>query len=777
MNDRIASAPGACDLDAVLERAPDAIFVADLAGHCLHVNLAASRLLGWSREELLGMSIADLIPPQERPRLLRSKEAMLGGSSSSSRWQLRRKDGSWADVEITANILPNGQWQAFVRDISERLAQQAEREALQEQAERDRARLAAVIEQLPAGVVLTEPGGHLTFNDQAQRLLGVALGPDDGTLQYAQRIFYPDGRAVPFDEMPSILALGGKVVGPIQLLIRRDDGREIAVLCSAAPVAGASGGTPSALLVFQDISESLRLQRAVRENERLLEAVFELMPTGVRIADAQGRIVRTNKAARELWRGAPDGPRHGEMKAWWVGTGERIVQADWPARRAVRGESTSKALVRMQCFDGSFKTVAKYAGPLRDEAGRITGAVVVDEDVTPLYEVQQKLRASEHLLQTVIDLMPVGVSIADRDGELVQINPAGEALWQGNGPPRAAPGAGKAWWVDTGEPIAAEEYGLARAALRGQTTRSELIRIQCADGSHKTARHWAAPIRSEQGEITGAVALNEDVTGLYRVQEQLRAAVREREHILAVVAHDLRNPLSTLTLRAAALEQRGRSLAGGEAVAAGAAAVREVAQGMAGLVNDLLAVSAARPGQSMLDTARVPPQDLVERAAEMALPQLRQAGLQLEVRIDGGLPPVQADLDRIQRVIGNLLDNARKFTDRGGRVLLHAEAAAGGVRFGVANTGTPLRADEAQDLFQPFWQAGREDRRGAGLGLSICRSIVEAHGGRIWAEAADGMRVNLLFLLPESVPVLAPTAGSPHAALGIPAGQEHAGAT
>ena len=84
----------------------------------------------------------------------------------------------------------------------------------------------------------------------------------------------------------------------------------------------------------------------------------------------------------------------------------------------------------------------------------------------------------------------------------------------------------KGWWVDSGKPIAPDEWGLARAVRKGETSRNELIRIQCFDGSYKTVMNFAAPIRSEAGEIVGAVALNEDITALQYTQEQLRRAVR-----------------------------------------------------------------------------------------------------------------------------------------------------------------------------------------------------------------------------------------------------------
>jgi hypothetical protein len=100
------------------------------------------------------------------------------------------------------------------------------------------------------------------------------------------------------------------------------------------------------------------------------------------------------------------------------------------------------------------------------------------------------------------------------------------------------------------------------------------------------------------------------------------------------------------------------------------------------------------------------------------------------------------------RVFAKLLDNALKFTDRRGSVVLRAEADSAKVQFCVANSGPALSVAELESMFKPFWQAGQEDRRGAGLGLSICRSIIEAHGGTIWAEPEPGKRVRICFALP-----------------------------
>jgi PAS domain S-box-containing protein len=606
---------------ALLELAPDAIFVADIEGRYTYVNTAGLRMLGYARHEIIGRTIFDFISHEDADRLLRSKAAMLTGRTDAGEWMLRRKDGTWVTVEVNANILADGQWLGFARDISSRKAQQAEREALFEQVERDRRWLDAVMDKMPLGAMLFDADGKIFFNQRAEQLLGMKLSAGGGAEQYVGRVFYPDGRPVPQAEFPSTRLLRGETVLGAEYTIRRPDGTEVTVLGSGGPIVDGDGRVLGAVGVFQDISERMGLERAVRENERLLKAVFDLLPVGVWIADRFGRITRNNPAGESVWRGA------------------------------------------------RYVPVAQF-------------------------------------------------------------------------------GEYKGWWVDSGKPIAAEEWALARALTQGETSLGELVRIQCFDGSFKTIINSAAPLRDEEGGIAGAIVVNEDVTALHQTQEQLRAAVRDREHILAVVAHDLRNPLNAIMLRAALAEQKARKLPGAQDLGSGAAAIGEVARSMSGLVDDLLAISAARSGRSMLKFVPVQPAVVVSKAAEAAQPLLAHAGLQLVVEPMDELPSIHIDLDRILRVFANLIDNAMKFTERAGRIVVRAQSEHGVVQFSVANSGPALRPEEMERLFQPFWQAGHEDRRGAGLGLSICRSIIEAHGGSIWSEPADGMRVKICFVLP-----------------------------
>ncbi len=223
----------------------------------------------------------------------------------------------------------------------------------------------------------------------------------------------------------------------------------------------------------------------------------------------------------------------------------------------------------------------------------------------------------------------------------------------------------------------------------------------------------------------------------------------DREKTLAIVSHDLRSPLSGMMMGAATIERMAERLPGGGQIRALAASHADMTRRMSGMVDDLLAIAVGTSGgRSLLKIAPVSAASLLERAAEAARPSFAAREIALEIEAVGELPEIRVDSDRVLRVFANLLDNALKFTDRPGRVVLQAWTESAAVRFCVANTGPALSAAERESMFGQFWQAGDQDARGAGLGMSICRSIIEAHGGSIWAEAESGKRVRICFTLP-----------------------------
>ncbi|HEX2696838.1 MAG TPA: ATP-binding protein, partial [Anaerolineales bacterium] len=153
-------------------------------------------------------------------------------------------------------------------------------------------------------------------------------------------------------------------------------------------------------------------------------------------------------------------------------------------------------------------------------------------------------------------------------------------------------------------------------------------------------------------------------------------------------------------------------------------------------------------GQVALDLASISPKLLLTSAAERMKLQAERAGLSLHVESADDLPNVRADKSRLEQVLVNLIHNAVKFTRPGGEVALLAEAADGGVRFGVKDTGIGIPADDMPRVFERFYRVDRSRTgSGTGLGLSIARHIVEAHGGKIWVESEEGKGSTFYFTI------------------------------
>jgi two-component system phosphate regulon sensor histidine kinase PhoR len=168
------------------------------------------------------------------------------------------------------------------------------------------------------------------------------------------------------------------------------------------------------------------------------------------------------------------------------------------------------------------------------------------------------------------------------------------------------------------------------------------------------------------------------------------------------------------------------------------------------MVQELLELTRIESGRVPLELEAVDPGKLVQGAVERLYLQAERAGLEIEVVLTPDLPAVSVDPPRLQQVLLNLLHNAIKFTPAGGRITMQAEPGEdGGVVFGIRDTGVGIPAEDLPRIFERFYKADRaRSGGGTGLGLAIAKHLVEAHGGRIWAESVQGKGSTFFFYLP-----------------------------
>jgi PAS domain S-box-containing protein len=255
-------------------------------------------------------------------------------------------------------------------------------------------------------------------------------------------------------------------------------------------------------------------------------------------------------------------------------------------------------------------------------------------------------------------------------------------------------------------------------------------------------RYGEADLQAVQ-DLARRTGLAAENARLYRAAQ---AAIRARDEMLSIVAHDLRSPLAAAQVGASMLARQVPEDRR-EASRKTAEAIHRSIRLATRLVDDLLDVARIEAGKLALDLREVSPEVIVHNAVEMCLPLTAGVSVQLEAEVASGLPLLLADEDRIQQVLGNLLNNAIKFTPRGGRVLLVAQREGEKVRFAVKDTGPGISPDHLPRVFDRFWQSRSADRRGAGLGLAIAKGIIEAHSGHIWAESVSGEGSTFSFTL------------------------------
>jgi signal transduction histidine kinase len=239
------------------------------------------------------------------------------------------------------------------------------------------------------------------------------------------------------------------------------------------------------------------------------------------------------------------------------------------------------------------------------------------------------------------------------------------------------------------------------------------------------------------------VALSAMVESLHRARTRAEAAVRSRERVMEIVAHDLRNPLGAIGMSAEALQ---RKTAQDEDRRHLERIVRAAAR-MDNLIGDLVDVSGIEHETLAVTRTRETVDSIVRETAEAFVPKAEQRHITLEV----GAPPAEltiaADRARIVQLLGNLIGNALKFTPEGGRVALRVSAQTQQVLFEVADTGPGIAPENVPHIFEQYWKG---DGHGTGLGLFIARSIVRAHQGELWVKTAPGAGATFFFTLPRA---------------------------
>jgi PAS domain S-box-containing protein len=650
-------------------------------------------------------------------------------------------------------------------------------------------------------VITTDADGRVTFlNRVAETLTGWPQHEAVGRpLSEVFRIVNEATRQ-PVDS-PALLALReGRIIGLANhtVLIARD-GTEHPIDDSAAPMQG-DGDTPiGTVLVFRDVTE----RRRADEARARLAAIVESSDDAIVSKTLEGIIRSWNAGAERLF-GYTEAEAVGQHITLIIPP-ERHEEEQTILDRLRRGERIDHFETVRQAKDGRLLNISLTVSPIHDDAGRVIGASKIARDITAhkrALESAQFLASASAALATVVDyestLYKVAhlavpffadwcvIDIVQPDGTLrrlaaVHSDPERVALGKAfhhRYPPPPDAAHGTRYVLRTGKSDLMTDItdamlsGAARddehlRMLRQLHLRSSICVPLKARGKTLGAITFVtAESQRRYGQADLAVA--EDLAHRAtiaienaRLYGELREADRRKDEFLALLAHELRNPLAPLRNGLQIVRLAGTDT---KAIAQARAMMDRQLGHMVRLIDDLLDISRISQNKMELRKARVLLADVIASAVEAARPLIEAARHELTVHQPTGPVFLDADLTRLAQVFGNLLTNSAKYTKPGGHIWLSAERTGPEVIVAVRDTGIGIPADALPRIFDMFSQVDRSIERttgGLGIGLALVKGLVEMHGGTVSADS-PGLGQGSTFA------VRLPALGQPAAAIDTP---------
>lgn len=649
-----------------------------------------------------------------------------------------------------------------------------------EQALRERTDLLeAAFAAIPDAVYTHDAAGALLAANPAHRAaLGYASLPEHHQRSLGERAAVLDprdaaGSALPPHRWPVRRVLAGQTLSGAEacaMTVRGLDGVDRTFDVTGAPFLDAADRIAGGVLVSREIGERLRLraerdalamqvQQLIESERSRLHDVLEQIPAAIALTEGpEHRFTYVNpRYARWAGRSAEwllgrtvdeayatliDASSRGLRDAVYR-TGEPVIvpEVHVPDGWAFGGE-------------GGCYTVSYY--PVRGAGDGVAGVLLHAAEITEVVHTREQAAADRDRLQGVLDVLPAAVQIVDAQGRFVLANRASDALitadltgqsllfgddeWFGRGGLRHLDGS----------PYAAAEMPLQRALHGGEEVRGEqlLLRLQGGERDIPILAN-VAPLRGADGAIAGAVGVFQDLSPIQEL-------ARQRDELLAAVAHDLKNPLTAIQGLAELLLRRVGRLDSPDTarLAEGLGTLSRAARGMAGQIDGLLDVARMQMGRAL--DLELAPTDLV-RLLEGLVATYQQTTEQHALRLAADQPSLVARVDRarMERAVANLITNAVKYSPAGGEIvviLAHIEVTGGvWARIVVADQGIGIPPDDLGRVFEPFHRAAnaRGLATGTGLGLAGVRQVVAEHAGDVSIESTPGRgtRVTLRFPL------------------------------
>jgi PAS domain S-box-containing protein len=499
------------------------------------------------------------------------------------------------------------------------------------------------------------------------------------------------------------------------------------------PECSATGKLRSILSISTDFTERKRAEESLRASEEHLRDVLDSLFAFVGVMTPDGILVEANRTSLRAASLQPEEVlgRPFEDLYWWSYSPE--VQADLrrAIERAAGGEST-RYDVRVRVGEDRFLVIDFMLAPLVDVSGKVTHLIPSAIDITARVQAEEALLESEKRFRRFATSDIIGIFFGDIHGGLSYVN---DEYLRIIGYSREEFEASRLRWTDITPPewLEADQRAIAEARITGSCTPYEKEYVR-RDGKRVPILSGFTLLIESRDET---VAFIMDITDRKRSETALKEADKRKDEFLAMLAHELRNPLAAIRTAIHLLKLKGPpepDLVWGREVIE-----RQVKQ-LTRLIDDLLDVSRITTGKIQLRREPIDVAEVVAQAAEAVRPLMDAKGHALSIQLPSDPLPAMADPARLEQVVGNLLANAAKYTDNGGAITLSGTLEEPWIVIRVQDNGIGIASEMLPNLFGLFTQVDSTVDRaqgGLGIGLTLVKMLVEMHGGTV-SVTSDG---------------------------------------
>jgi PAS domain S-box-containing protein len=732
---------------ALFEQTADGIFVVDAQTQYIEVNRRGCELSGYGREEILTLSLSDLIPAEDLAKLLddlRAGEVRLGET------QLRRKDGRFLAVEMNTRMLSDGKLLQIVRDSNER--QQSET-----QPQTNEQKLHTLFDHLPVGIsILDQERRVVAVNPALEKILALSRRELLAGLHAQRKYLRSDGTAMPSNEFPTARVLNeGREVSNVEVGVVMEDGETIWTNVSAIPV---SFFDWQVITAISDITDRKQAEKEIERSQRWFERIAYTTPDIIFILDIiNNRNVYSNRNILEILGYSPEefNQLSDILKRAIDPVDLRKAEEFYRHMADAKSGEVRFLTHRTLHKDGSVRWIENRVTPFAwDKNGSLQEVIGLAHDITEQKQAEEQFRL-------VVEASPNAIILVDTAGKINLVNARAETLFGYTRPELL----GQPIEMLIPMPFRAEHVRYRDSFLEAPSARPlgagrDLFGLH-RDGSQVPVEIGLNPITTSTGEFVLASII--DITErkraemeIHRLNEeleqrvvdrtaQLEAANEELEAFSYSVSHDLHAPLRSIDgFSQALLEDYGDSLA--EEAQHYLHRVRAASQRMAGLIDDLLALSRLTRSEMHLETVNL--SSLVRDIAQ----ELHRAEPQRDVEFiiaPGVITRADAHLMRV--ALENLLGNAWKFTAKRARARIEFgiwPQPSDQTAYFVSDDGAGFDMAYADKLFGAFQRLHTLDEfSGTGIGLATVQRVIHRHGGRVWAEGAVEQGTTFYFTL------------------------------